>query len=470
MGAPVVLPPFAENYLAETVDRRKHRIVPLFHRWLENAGKRVGDVTVGDIEAFLEQPSGRPIDHMTRNNHRYELKQYLRWLAERGLAGPFQREELEGYHRQAIPDELREFLRFLAPTHRPATVALYRSALRQFHRWLSEQNLQIEQVDRDACLRWSQRLHERGLHPSTRVGNLVQVRKYLDWLWERRRVALPGSACLRAEDFPKKPEYLPRPLAPDLDRELQDQLKKSKSEVGLGLYVMRRTGLRVGELRVLERDCVMADHAGRHFLKVPIGKLNNERLVPLDAVTLRVVTDLQKKAPASSPWLLEGARGRPMAADTYRSMLTRVATNVQPDSRITTHQLRHTFATSLMNGGMSLMGIMKLLGHHDYRMTLRYTSIADETVGREYFEALSRIAERYELLGIQSQPDASAFDPVAALTDIVRWITTEVSAVAECSRDAKLIHDANLVIRRLQGTHDDLQKLKATVAAANEER
>jgi len=123
-----------------------------------------------------------------------------------------------------------------------------------------------------------------------------------------------------------------------------------------------------------------------------------------------------------------------------------------------------------MNGGMSLMGIMKLLGHHDYRMTLRYTSIADETVGREYFEALSRIAERYELLGIQSQPDASAFDPVAALTDIVCWITTEVSAVAECNRDAKLIHDANLVIRRLQGTHDDLQKLKATVAAANEDR
>jgi hypothetical protein len=50
-----------------------------------------------------------------------------------------------------------------------------------------------------------------------------------------------------------------------------------------------------------------------------------------------------------------------------------------------------------MNGGMSLLGIMKLLGHRDFRMTLRYTQIVDETVGREYFEALSRIAGRYEL-------------------------------------------------------------------------
>jgi site-specific recombinase XerD len=39
-------------------------------------------------------------------------------------------------------------------------------------------------------------------------------------------------------------------------------------------------------------------------------------------------------------------------------------------------RLRHTFASSLMNGGMSLLGIMKLLGHRDQRMTLRYTAIA----------------------------------------------------------------------------------------------
>jgi hypothetical protein len=37
-----------------------------------------------------------------------------------------------------------------------------------------------------------------------------------------------------------------------------------------------------------------------------------------------------------------------------------------------------------MNGGMSLPGITKLLGHRDHRMTLRYTKIADATVHCEY--------------------------------------------------------------------------------------
>jgi hypothetical protein len=45
---------------------------------------------------------------------------------------------------------------------------------------------------------------------------------------------------------------------------------------------------------------------------------------------------------------------------------------------------------------------MKLLGHRDHRMTLRYTAITDETVHREYFEALDRVKQRYT----QAQPEA----------------------------------------------------------------
>jgi len=49
----------------------------------------------------------------------------------------------------------------------------------------------------------------------------------------------------------------------------------------------------------------------------------------------------------------------------------RLAEDLPLPEPLTTHRLRHTFATSLMNGGMSLVGIMKLLDHRDYRMTLR---------------------------------------------------------------------------------------------------
>ena len=55
---------------------------------------------------------------------------------------------------------------------------------------------------------------------------------------------------------------------------------------GLGILLMRRTGLRIGELRNLTLDCLEEDLYGNHFMKVPLGKLNNERVIPLDPETV----------------------------------------------------------------------------------------------------------------------------------------------------------------------------------------
>lgn len=97
------------------------------------------------------------------------------------------------------------------------------------------------------------------------------------------------------------------------------------------------------------------------------------------------------------------------------------------------------------------VGIMKLLGHRDQRMTLRYTQIADETVGREYFEALTWVAERYVNLGGPNGQPAPT-DPVQLLQDVIRWVTKEL-CVGLTERTARLL------IRRLEAARDDLQQL-----------
>ena len=74
-----------------------------------------------------------------------------------------------------------------------------------------------------------------------------------------------------------------------------------------------------------------------------------------------------------------------------------------------------------------LMGIMRLLGHRDQRMTLRYTRIADETVGREYFEALSRISERYQLQATPSAPTGEV-DPDELLRNAICWVEKHLCA------------------------------------------
>jgi site-specific recombinase XerD len=453
------LPGFAELYLKET-NRRKtknQKIVVLFHGWLRRTGRELAALTGKDVAEFVSGPRGRPVGQMTRNDYRYHVRLYLRWLAENGFAGPFEANELEGYHRKPLPDELRRFLRFITPTRRSSTVKGYRFVLRRFHRWLADRGTALANVDREACLAWVQYLDARGLHPATRVGELVCTRKYLDWLWEQGVIPNPGYEMIGAGDLPKKPDYLPRPLPPDADHELQNRLKQSESPVAKGLYIMRRTGLRIGELRRLERNCVRDDHSGNHFLKVPLGKLNNERLVPLDDATLAAIHELQDRTRDDSPWLIEGARHRPVHILTYRSTLRNLGGDLPLAEPLTTHRLRHTYATALMNGGMSLPGIMKLLGHRDHRMTLRYTQIADATVHREYFEALSRIADRYAM--VQPDPDSVELDPVALLEDVIRWVRKNLW-VPRCERGVKLL------IRRLEGARDELEALCAEAQSA----
>lgn len=450
----IELPACAKAYLRTTTHYGAERVVLLFHRWLLRVERAVSSVTGSDLADFLASPAGRPIRQLTRNGYRYEVRLYLRWLEARGLAGPFEAQELDGYRRQPLPAEVRRFLLFLAPTHRRATVQHYRFTLRRFHHWLGERGLSIERADRPACLAWAQHLHLAGLHPATRFGLLVCLRKYLDWLWEQGIVPSPGRELLRVGDLPKKPDYLPRPLPPDADQELQTRLKNAGSSVALGLLLMRRTGLRVGELRRLPRDCVRHDNHGGHFLKVPLGKLDSERLVPLDECAQATVAELQRRARDQSCWLIEGGRQRPVSIATYQAALVRVAGDLQFSEPLTTHRLRHSFATSLMNGGMSLMGIMKLLGHRDHRMTLRYTQIADDTVGREYFEALTRIADRYQLPRSTTLAEPLELDPAALLATVLRWVSDNLSLPGS-QRDQRLL------LRRLNGVRDELERLRA---------
>ena len=55
---------------------------------------------------------------------------------------------------------------------------------------------------------------------------------------------------------------------------------------------------------------------------------------------------------------------------------------------VTPHQLRHTFATAMVNAGVSLQALMALLGHVSAEMSLRYGRLFDTTVRAEYERAL----------------------------------------------------------------------------------
>jgi integrase len=253
---------------------------------------------------------------------------------------------------------------------------------------------------------------------------------------------------IRGNDLPKLPQYLPRPLTAHADRELQHRLANANEPGAWALLLMRRTGLRIGELRNLEYHCIRADQR-RPLLKVPLGKLNNERLVPLDAVSVELIRRLQSTGLRSRSWLVPGLGGARMSYDRIRRLLKSHCHDLSDPVRITSHRLRHTYATEMLGAGMSLPGLMRLLGHRDYHMTLRYTAIMSETVSKEYDEALAQLATKYQL-PTRTQAAESAPEPGRILEDLSRLLRKHLSSRqsirALLKRIARLRHDVLLVL------------------------
>jgi integrase len=154
---------------------------------------------------------------------------------------------------------------------------------------------------------WLLHLKDAGLVPKNVNHHIIFVRLYLRWLYENDAINAFPDDLIRVSDMVKEPKYLPRPLSPSADEELQRRLKDAGDLYSLGLLLMRKTGIRNGELRSLENNCIRRDHRGNVFLKVPLGKLDNERLVPIDKNTEELIERIrsQGETPAEMRFLLE---------------------------------------------------------------------------------------------------------------------------------------------------------------------
>ena len=164
-------------------------------------------------------------------------------------------------------------------------------------------------------------------------------------------------------------------------------------------------GLRIGELLDLELDCMHELEGNGAWLKVPLGKLDTERMVPLDdeAVALvdRIVATRSDGRSVPHPRTGRPAQflfthhGRRLGQAALRTELDRAAAEAGV-GHITTHQLRHTFATAMVNAGVSLQALMALLGHVSAEMSLRYGRLFDTTVRAEYERALELAKARID--------------------------------------------------------------------------
>jgi integrase/recombinase XerD len=145
------------------------------------------------------------------------------------------------------------------------------------------------------------------------------------------------------------------------------------------LYVLYGCGLRLKELLDITLDDVWWD---RNQLFIRGGKGKKDRVVCLGQ-TLKEMLSNYFDAYQPQHWLFEGQdRINQYSSRSVQQVVKKALHKAHITKKISPHTLRHCFATHLLDEGVQLPFIQKLLGHKDVKTTMIYTHVTTQSVDR----------------------------------------------------------------------------------------
>jgi site-specific recombinase XerD len=336
---------------------------------------------------------------------------------------------------------MASYLDQLEVSARPGTVAEAELALRFFAHRVSQADptcVSVADIGRphiEDFKRWLVARRGRTGKPlatNTIRHRLSTVRTFFERIMEWDYDDAPARLFIYMSDFPALDEPLPKFLDDPTAAKFMVALAEDPNQRRrLMVELLARTGMRVGELAGLEDDAMVRKGDG-HRLRIPIGKLHNDRYVPLQPMLVDLIIDYKSlRGPSRSGHLLERDDGQPFDRRTVHRYVATVAKRAGI-GHVHPHQLRHTLATQSINRGMSLEAIAALLGHRSMDMTLTYARISDDTVAAAYFKVTEAVeAQYYGLSG--AAPVRTASSSAQSVSDHHRLL-----ANGHCTRPALL--------------------------------
>jgi len=272
--------------------------------------------------------------------------------------------------------------------HSVNTVESYLRDLRRFVAWVAARGASGPgQVTRKLVREFVFALKDLGLSASTIRRHVSAIRTYYGFLLAEGRVDVDPSDRL---EMPRRGRKLPDILAvadverflaaPSVDGPLARRDRALlELAYGAGLRASELCGLTVNHLLLAEG-----------LVRV-LGKGSKERLVPIGrgvigavSVYLRQIRPTLDRGRSKDRVLLN-SRGEPLSRVGAWGIVKRCAKVAGIRKRVTTHTLRHSFATHLLEGGADLRAVQEMLGHADLSTTQIYTH-----VDREYLRAVHR--------------------------------------------------------------------------------
>ncbi|HEX2202970.1 MAG TPA: tyrosine recombinase XerC [Longimicrobium sp.] len=301
--------------------------------------------------------------------------------------------------------ELDEFLRYVAHERglSPQTVRAYADDLAEFEtflgRYYGAPDWTWGGVDRLAIRAWmGDCATRRELAKSSIARKLSAVRSFYRFLHVEERVDANPARAVRT---PKKdrtlPGFLTREQMDAVFAEAEGRAAESGFHSLRNLTIVElfyATGMRLAELQGLdEGDLDLVGDRARVR-----GKGRKERIVPLGRMAvgaLRRYYEARALVLAAAPRgdrraVFIGQTGRRLSVRQVQNVVTGFLRAVADEHGLSTHSLRHTFATHLLDAGADLMAVKELLGHASLSTTQVYTHTSKERLKAVYRQAHPR--------------------------------------------------------------------------------
>jgi len=266
-----------------------------------------------------------------------------------------------------------EFERQLAPN----TLSAYQQDLGEFCGYSAGDH--IGQVSGDRLIAYSRYLlEERKLAPATVKRRLACLRAMFGRLC--RQGIIERSPFASVDLRVRLPTRLPRCLAAGELTLLLNAVRSGSRTTRLAILLLLATGVRISELSAIRIGDVDLEKGTIRIF----GKGSRERQVylPDDALIKEVRNYLAAHpiADAGPTSLLQNANGTPAGAASLRNRIKAVARKAKIGRVVTPHMLRHTSATLLLEAGVDIRFVQRLLGHQSITTTQIYTHVSDDAL------------------------------------------------------------------------------------------
>jgi len=196
------------------------------------------------------------------------------------------------------------------------------------------------------------------------------LRSFVDFMREVQQM----NVRLKSAKHPKLPKTLPKPVH---TKYIKEALEKASFIDRFIVELFYSTGLRISELASIRCDAIELE-----WIRV-IGKGNKERMVPLLA-SVRTQMNQFRKQYQPKEYLFE-IEGKRLSENQIRYRITKLFRSI--GIKATPHQLRHSYATDLLNAGARITDVSELLGHAALSTTQIYTGVSNTLKMENYLQS-----------------------------------------------------------------------------------